>query len=136
MSRIFEKILMVIVISLILVINSCQIVLGADFWGDIFKTGENFINEGKAASGSGASITVNEVELQHSIEVLYDALFRLGVVVTVIIGGTLGIKFMVASADDKAKVKESMVPYIIGCVAIFGAFTIWKICIEVFSALA
>ena len=34
---------------------------------------------------------------------------------------------MVGSMDEKAKVKESLIPFVIGCVIIFGAFGIWKL---------
>ena len=47
------------------------------------------------------------------------------------VGTIIGIQFMIASAEDKAKVKEALVPYIIGCVVIFGAFTIWSIVVNI-----
>lgn len=48
-----------------------------------------------------------------------------------IVGIIIGIQFMVASAEDKAKVKEALVPYVIGCVVIFGAFTIWSVVVNI-----
>lgn len=47
-----------------------------------------------------------------------------------VVGIIIGIQFMVASAEDKAKVKETLVPYIVGCIVIFGAFTIWSIAVN------
>lgn len=47
-----------------------------------------------------------------------------------IVGIIIGIQFMVASAEDKAKVKEALVPYVVGCIVIFGAFTIWSIAVN------
>lgn len=47
-----------------------------------------------------------------------------------LVGTIIGIQFMVASAEDKAKVKEALVPYVIGCAVIFGAFTIWSIAVN------
>lgn len=46
-----------------------------------------------------------------------------------LVGTIIGIQFMVASAEDKAKVKEALVPYVIGCAVIFGAFSIWKVAV-------
>ena len=43
----------------------------------------------------------------------------------------LGIQFMVGSVDQKAKVKDSLIPYIVGCFVIFGAFGIWKIVLTI-----
>lgn len=48
-----------------------------------------------------------------------------------IVGTFIGIQFMVASAEDKAKVKEALVPYIIGCAVVFGAFTVWSIAVNI-----
>lgn len=45
-------------------------------------------------------------------------------------GTFIGIQFIVASAEDKAKLKESLVPYIVGCIVIFGAFTIWSVVVN------
>ena len=42
---------------------------------------------------------------------------------------------MIASAEDKAEIKEALVPYILGCVLIFGAFAIWKIVITILNNL-
>lgn len=47
-----------------------------------------------------------------------------------LVGTIIGIQFMLASAEDKAKVKEALIPYIIGCAVIFGAFTIWSIAVK------
>lgn len=33
---------------------------------------------------------------------------------------------MTGSVEQKAKVKDSLVPYVAGCIVIFGAFGIWK----------
>ena len=35
------------------------------------------------------------------------------------------------SADEKAKVKESLMPFVAGCVVVFGAFTIWKVAVNI-----
>ena len=59
----------------------------------------------------------------------------IGIVVMLLVGTIIGIQFMVASAEDKAKVKETLVPYVIGCVVIFGAFAIWKLAVTVFSQI-
>ena len=44
-------------------------------------------------------------------------------------GAILGIQFITGSVEQKAKVKDSLIPFIVGCVAIFGAFGIWKLVI-------
>ena len=44
----------------------------------------------------------------------------------------IGIRYMVASADEKAEYRERMVPYIIGAVLLFGASTIVRVIYEFF----
>ena len=56
-------------------------------------------------------------------------------IITVVVGVILGIIYMMASAVDKAKVKETIIPYLIGSVVIFGAFGIWKIAINTLGGL-
>lgn len=53
-----------------------------------------------------------------------------------IVGIIIGIQFLIASAEDKAKVKEALVPYIVGCIVIFGAFTIWSIAVNMGQSIA
>ena len=43
----------------------------------------------------------------------------------------IGIQFIMGSADEKAKIKETLLPYIIGVCVIFGAFTIWKVVVNI-----
>lgn len=116
-------------------------------WGDIINSADDFLNQGKETAEKGEiSIeledgkettisTPNDFQLKNLINDIFNILFPLGVAVTVIIGGALGIEFMVSSAEDKAKVKESLVPYVAGCIVIYGAFGIWKLAITIFSAI-
>ncbi len=55
-------------------------------------------------------------------------------VVAVIVGLIIGIRFMVSGVDEKAKIKEELMPYVIGCFIIFGAFGIWKIIVSILSS--
>ena len=57
----------------------------------------------------------------------------IALVVAVVIGMVIGIQFMTASVEEKAKIKESLLPYAVGCVVVFGAFGIWKLAINVLS---
>ena len=37
---------------------------------------------------------------------------------------------MLSEAEGQAKVKEMLIPFIIGCVIVFGGFGIWKIALK------
>ena len=58
-----------------------------------------------------------------------------GVLVAVVILLVLGIKYMIASAEEKADYKKSMIPYIVGAVLIFGASAIAGIVYDMAIAL-
>ena len=42
---------------------------------------------------------------------------------------------MMGSVEEKAEVKETLVPFIVGCVVVFAAFAIWKIFILIGNGL-
>ena len=139
-------------VTIVLIIMQFIFAIGnisqAGFWGDIFGAGSSFLQGGeeKAQEGGivikddGNSITTirtpSKAEITQVVDNIYSIIFPLGVATTVIIGGVLGIKFMVASAEEKAKLKESLIPYAIGCVVIYGAFGIWKLAIVILSQLS
>ncbi len=52
-------------------------------------------------------------------------------VVAVIVGLIIGIRFMTGGIEEKAKIKELLVPYVAGCIVIFGAFGIWSLVVNV-----
>ena len=62
-------------------------------------------------------------------------LLSIAIGVTILSGVALGIKFVTQSIEDKAKIKEAMVPWVIGILVSFGAFTIWEIAVNVFQNL-
>ena len=66
---------------------------------------------------------------------LYNILLVVGIVIALIIGMILGIQFMTGSVEQKAKVKDSLIPYVAGCVVIFGAFGIWKLVVTLMQGI-
>ena len=99
-------------------------------WGDIFTTGDDFIRK-----GSDGQNTIDVNQLRTDASSIFKILSTIGVILSVIIGGILGIKFMLASAEDKAQIKEMLIPYIVGCVVIYGAVTIWMIVVKIMEQI-
>ena len=99
-------------------------------WGDIFGIGNNFIKQ-----GSDTQNTIDEEQLRTDASSIFKILLTIGIVLSVIIGGILGIKFMLASAEDKAQIKEMLIPYVVGCVVIYGAVTIWMIVVKIMEQI-
>ena len=56
-------------------------------------------------------------------------------IISVIVIGIIGIKYMVGSIEERAEYKKNMKPYIIGCVLIFGITTFLDIIVNIVQAL-
>ena len=124
-ANISKKIILIMIIFQVAFIP----ISNAAFWDDVITAGDNFISVGEAADSG----EVDDDKLTQNIQEIYNALLALGVVVSVIIGALLGIKFLVGSVEEQAKTKELLMPYAVGCIVVFGAFGIWKILINVLS---
>ena len=126
--RKIEKILIILVIINIIfaIVNVSQ----ALSLSNIIESGDEFLSTGK---GEADYKFFNSQKAKGIISNIYSIIFPLGVAITVIVGGVLGTKFMLASAEDKAKIKESLVPYVIGCIVIYGAIGIWTLTINIMT---
>ena len=109
-------------ILIIIAIVFVPTIVKADFIGDVITQADNFVEEGE----SSTTTAPDETKIKSLSDIIYNILLTIGIVVAVIVGAILGIQFIIASAEDKAKIKEALIPYVIGCVVVFGAFTIWK----------
>lgn len=87
---------------------------------EIIGAAQDFLNKGNAVT------TIDGNNLNAASSTLYNILLSIGIFLSVGVGMYLGVKFMVSTAEDKAKVKEALIPYIAGCIVIFSAFVIWK----------
>lgn len=96
---------------------------------DIITGADDFIQSGI----SDAHPTIDESDLKAMSDLLYNALLVIAIVIAVIVGLVIGIQFMTGSVAQKAKVKETLIPYIAGCIVIFGAFGIWKLVVGILS---
>ena len=115
-----------LVISLILVAFVTVLCLPNMIYAmdDIIGAGGNFI-------GKANETVIDETELSTTSNYIYNILFTIAVVLAIAIGMVIGIQFIMGSVDDKAKIKETLVPYIIGVFIVFASFTIWKIVITI-----
>lgn len=128
MKKKYIKIITIIIIALIF-LNLYYTISIAVEWSTIIEEGNDFIEKGKV------QLTMNSEEIRDTSNTIFNMLLLLGTFLSVAVGGIIGIKFMTASAEDKAKIKESMIPYIFGCIVIFGAAGICKLAISIFSQL-
>lgn len=94
---------------------------------EIISKGDDFISIGEDDE------MIDQNDLQELSKFISGVLLSVAIGVTIITGAIMGIKFITQSVEDKAKIKESLVPWIIGIIVSFGAFTIWEVAINIFS---
>ena len=125
MKKIFKFILFFIII--LFFIN------GSKVYADTMLT--DAISGGKDFLGKANEVMSDEQKksLQETSSSVYNTLLLISFVVVAVVGISLGIKFMIGGAEEKAHIKELLVPYIVGCIVIFGAFAIWKIVVTILS---
>ena len=97
---------------------------------EMITQGDDFV---KLAESENSAI--NEGALKDTSTFIYNILLISSIIIAVIVAMILGIQFMMASADEKAKVKEAILPFVVGCIVVFGSFTIWKIIVNVGSKI-
>lgn len=88
---------------------------------DVIEDADSFVNQG--------SSNLDEADLQEFSSIIYNIFLTIGIVVAVIVGGVIGIKLMASNIETKVEAKKLLVPYIVGCIVVFGAFAIWKMVI-------
>lgn len=126
-----SKIIYVTLITIFLTvfINICpQQVYAADTLDDIMSGADDFIEKGQQGPG------INEDELMKTSDMIFNTLLAIAIVIAVIVGMIIGIQFMISGVEEKAKIKEALLPYVISCIVVFGAFGIWKIAVTLLSS--
>lgn len=93
---------------------------------DVISGGDSFIQAGKNGSAQ-----IDKGSLINASSSIYNILLICGVIIAVLIGSIMGIKFMIGSVEEKAEIKAALVPFAIGCIVVFGAFGIWKIVVTI-----
>ena len=88
---------------------------------------EDMITDAEEFMGQGSNSKFEEGDLSLFSGTIAGILGTIGIAVAVTMAGILGIRFMTGGIDEKAEVKKLVIPYIVGCIIIFGAFAIWEI---------
>lgn len=93
---------------------------------DVMNDADKFINQGEIKYKKSLSNVSNTI---------YNILLTIGVVIAVLVGAIMGIKLMLSSVEEKAEVKKLLIPYVVGCIIIFGGFGIWKLVVTILQGV-
>ncbi len=95
---------------------------------DIHSSAQEFLNKGQNPSDKTSTISVSDMKKE--LLPIAEILTIIGTGVLVICTVIIGIKYMVASPDEQAKLKKQMVGLVVATIVIFGAYGIWKMLYE------
>lgn len=93
---------------------------------DVINDADRFID-----NGNDVNEYIQTDNLKDFSQTLYSILFGIGIIVAVIVGGIIGVKLMFAPVAQRAEAKKLLIPYIVGCVVVFGAFGVWKLVVTI-----
>lgn len=94
------------------------------------KGGDDFLSK-----SNPNSTTIKENTIRSESFNIFNVVSTIGIIASVLVVTLLGLKMMISSVEEKAKIKEKLLPALIGCIIIFGAFVIWKIVINVLQSV-
>lgn len=103
--------------------------------GNASSTLDDMMTDADSFVANSKSDSIDSKSLQDFSSTIYNIALQIGIGVAVVVGLALGIQFMLAGVDGKADVKKALIAYVVGCIAIFGAFGVWKLVIEVMQQI-
>lgn len=119
------KVISIIAVIMLLLCNiSTTIYATTHTASEVISDGKSFISMGEGQD------KISQENLKGMSNTLYNILLVAGILISIIIGMAMGIKFIMGGIEQKAEIKGMLIPYIVGNVVIFGAFAIWKIVVD------
>ncbi len=122
-----KKLMVFILLFMTIIIMANQVMaFGLD---DIVQRGDDFINKGDPSDA------ISEDQVRATSKGVFRTLLIIGVIVAIIGGAIIGIQFLMGSVEAKAQIKEKLIPYVVGCAIMFGAFGIWKVVVDILQGV-
>ena len=122
------KILKIALICIFIIILLSQDIFAI---GQIFSTGDDWLNTGK----DHTNVTMDSEDIKDMSGNIYNMFLAVATGVAVIVGAILGIQFMTAGIDKKVEVKQSLFPYLVSCIVVFGSMGIWKLIVTILAGI-
>ena len=94
---------------------------------EIINTSKDWTKTGKEHTNT----TMDTANLQEKSGDIYNMFLAVATGVAVVVGAMLGLRYMTAGVDKKVEVKESLFPYIVSCIVVFGSLGIWKLVVTI-----
>ena len=125
--RIIKTIIIVIeIITILFIFNTVSVAWDAE--NPIVEGADGFIE-----SGTQQTRPFNHAELIETSNFVGKTFIAVGIIAAVIVGLYIAIKIMIGSVTEKAEYKQMLIPYFVGVIVLFGAYSIWRIIVELFN---
>lgn len=97
-------------------------------WNNLMSSGKNFLSKGK-------NNNISTEQMGNMFAPMARILLSFGIIV--ILGCTIimGIKYMLATPEEAAKLKQQLIGLVVSAFVIFGAVVIWTLAYQVFSSV-
>ena len=100
--------------------------------GEIITAGKGFISEGSSKSVSGTS----EDEFADALSPIGSILAGVGIVIFLAVLAIMAIKWIVAKPDQKAKLQQQFVGYVVAAIVFFGAVGVWQLARDIMQKIS
>ena len=128
-SKIIKKALLILIIVTLMI--SIPLYSKAFSFDTLLTDADTFIEQGSSSEASG----ISQYQVKPIADSIANILLVIAIGVAMISAAVMAINFIIQSVEDKAKIKEAMVPWIIGIFVTAGAYGIWRITMSVFYGL-
>lgn len=128
LKTIFVAVTMIAVLNIFATNSSAAQVKNFDEMKGSIQT---FMNKGK----SGNSANMSGSDMKDIVIPIANILTAVGAIVLVAVTIIMGIKYMFASPDEAAKLKQQLIGLVVAGVVILGATAIWKIVYNILNSV-
>ncbi len=118
-----------IIVTIVMLLNVLPIidsnVYASSLFGNIQSSAENFLQTGK----DNQKITA--ATAKDKILPIANMLVAIATVVFLIVGGIMGVQYMISGANERAQLKTKLIWFVIAVVVVYGAAGIFNIAVSI-----
>lgn len=129
MKKVFLKIIIIISMIFASWICTTNYTMAATSLKDIDSMAKDFIDAGSTETGT---ISSTEKKMSDIVIPIAQILVTIGTITIVVAATIMGIKYMVANPEEKAKLKTQLIGLVVATIVIFGAQFIWSTVYKLF----
>ena len=129
MKKVFLKIIIIISMIFTSWICTTNYTMAATSLKDIDSMAKDFIDAGSTETGT---ISSTEKKMSDIVIPIAQILVTIGTITVVVAATIMGIKYMVANPEEKAKLKTQLIGLVVATIVIFGAQFIWSTVYKLF----